>query len=769
MSQDIHALEIEFAKNPTLDACLPLCEAYLAVKRYMEAMVVCKKGIKNAQVSDPRGRVMLARVFVEQGKLPKAEAELVQLTAEFPDNGSVLELQGRVLMDQGRGPDAIRVLNQALRADPTLKQARAWLTALGAAAPAAVAPAVTDATSTPPSAAAAPPVAPTLPSAASRATTMPPPNPGGPPPGLPRPPPSRPTAGSLPTLPPISPPPEPLSLPHEPAARRPLGNLDDFFAPNALGFSDENSNVETAGPGRLTILGFVPKSAGSLKTTLLVFFAVVAVVAVYLSIKHVQFKSQHKITTAFAKVRTAINDDRYGRYKDAIKLANSVLEIKEDHVYALSAVAFAEAVLATEHNEPGALEKAQAAIARVAPTVDNQTEYGIAARALIAYASKKYDEGLAGITPLIDKGANDPFVLMEAYRLMSLNKPNDKATLAVLRQLIQSVSSQPRVFNYLGWHYYAESDWSRASKFFDQTLQNGKGHPMALLGRSLVSLDQGVGLEAKQKDITKDVQEVFALPAEDRSPAVSAVAHFVYSQLYRWQTDTSKADEEYRTAVKLDPTNPIFPFRRGTALLAGGHGHEAVEMFRQVLAMEPTNVKYLKRLAEAQTVAHSFDEAKTTLDKLATQAPHDSELPLLQGHWWLAKNDPEQAIKAYQKVSREDGADPFSLAQIATSAAMRTTDNKARAIKLMDDLLSKLPEGVSGSVQARVWCELGQDYEATGNHAKALQSYENGINQYRYEAGCQWLLCRAEGGEACKTYLQLEPHGRYADEARSRH
>ena len=561
MSQDIHALEIEFAKNPTLDACLPLCEAYLAVKRYMEAMVVCKKGIKNGPVSDARGRVMLARVFVEQGKLPKAEAELVQLTAEFPNNAAVFELQGRLFKEQGRSPDAIRVLNQALQVDPNLSQARALLAALGVAPAAAAAPPVATGAPTAPAAVSAPPASAASASEAqaiSRADTIPPPL--GKPPVMPRPSAAHPPGGVLPNLPTVSAPSEPLDVPHEPESKRPLGNLDDFFAPTALGFSDANSNIETAGPGRLTILGFVPKSAGSIKNTLLVFFGVVAVVAVYLSIQHVQFKSQHKITTAFAKVRTAINDDRYGRYKDAVKLANSVLEIKADHVYALSAIAFAEAVLATEHNEPGALEKAQAAIARVAPTVENQTEYGIAARALIAYANKNYADGIAAIQPVIDKGANDPFVLMEAYRLMSLSKPSDKTTLAVLRQLIQSVSSQPRVFNYLGWHYYAEDDWSRASKFFDQTLQNAKGHPMALLGRSLVSLDQGVGLEAKQKDITKDVQEVFSLPAEDRSTAVAAVAHFVYSQLYRWQTDTSKADEEYRTAVHLDPPTPSSPF-----------------------------------------------------------------------------------------------------------------------------------------------------------------------------------------------------------------
>ncbi|MEM6731379.1 MAG: hypothetical protein AAF658_07470, partial [Myxococcota bacterium] len=100
MSADIHALEIEFAKNPTLDACIPLCLAYLEQQRFMEAMVVCKKGMKSAP-EDPRGRAMLAEVYVAQGKMPKANSELTKLLAEHPGNPRGMELMGRVLMEQG--------------------------------------------------------------------------------------------------------------------------------------------------------------------------------------------------------------------------------------------------------------------------------------------------------------------------------------------------------------------------------------------------------------------------------------------------------------------------------------------------------------------------------------------------------------------------------------------------------------------------------------------------------------------------------------------
>lgn len=123
---DIRALELEFAKAPSLDTCIPLCEEYLSASRFMEAMVVCKKGIKTSP-DDPRGRVMLSRVYLDQGKLPKAQKELDAAVAQFPGNPVVLEAQGRLAMKNGDAQGAAGFLQQALQADPNLANARAWL------------------------------------------------------------------------------------------------------------------------------------------------------------------------------------------------------------------------------------------------------------------------------------------------------------------------------------------------------------------------------------------------------------------------------------------------------------------------------------------------------------------------------------------------------------------------------------------------------------------------------------------------------------------
>lgn len=753
MSADIHSLEIEFAKNPTLDACIPLCEAYLAAKRYMEAMVVCKKGIKNAP-TDARGRVLLARVYLDQGKLPKAEQELQQVMVEFPGNPSGLELMGRILMEQGKRPEAAGYLQQALAADPTLTNARAWLSELGGVA--AAAPAAPAAPLRTPPPAAAPvrlgaPIAARPPAAAAAPAAAPPVS-----------------AAPAPAAPPAA-----DAHGGQAAVGRPLEHVNDFFAPDALGFASNESNIETAGPGRLTILGFVPKNTGSIKTTLLVFLTFLAIASTYIAWQYVNSKNQRQISDLFRKVRTAMDDDRYSRYKDALALGERILHVEENHVLTLSAMAYAEAVLATEHREAGALEKAQGYLARAMKLPKEENEFRVAARALVAYATKNYDKGLADVKAVLDKGGSSALIEMEAFRLMDAAKPDDKDTKVQMRRLVQVVVNQGRVFNFLGWYHYRAEEWSKAAKYFDQALQNVKGLPGAMIGRSLNTLDQGIALEQRQKEVEKDLKELFAIPPEELSPPLLAMAHFARGQLRRWQGNTAGADEDFKQAFKLDPDNTLFYYRRGVSLLKLGDYQGAVDDLRKVAAVEPNNPKYYKKLAAAQVKARLFPDAKASLARADQLSPKDFDVRLLEAALAMEQQDYVKALASYGAVTREDGGEPFTQAQLGIANALREKGDKAAAVKHMEDFLGKLPDNVPPELKARMWCELGLSYEATKSKPRAMQSYLQGIDQYRVFPDCHYYLCRAlgkgpEAKEACTNYLTLDPRGRFAADATKR-
>ena len=66
---ELSALEHAFAADPSSDAYRPLTEAYLAMGRFMEALVVCKKGV-TAHPDGPPRRAGPARAVTSKGDGP---------------------------------------------------------------------------------------------------------------------------------------------------------------------------------------------------------------------------------------------------------------------------------------------------------------------------------------------------------------------------------------------------------------------------------------------------------------------------------------------------------------------------------------------------------------------------------------------------------------------------------------------------------------------------------------------------------------------------
>src|SRR3954470_12542861 len=97
---ELAKLEHAFATDPASDAYRPLAEAYLGMGRFMEAMVVCKKGVKaHPTVADPR--VLLSKVYAEQGKDKKALDELVAALQVAPNDKQALRLAGALQFKTG--------------------------------------------------------------------------------------------------------------------------------------------------------------------------------------------------------------------------------------------------------------------------------------------------------------------------------------------------------------------------------------------------------------------------------------------------------------------------------------------------------------------------------------------------------------------------------------------------------------------------------------------------------------------------------------------
>src|SRR5438094_9739919 len=97
---ELAKLEHAFATDPASEAYRPLAEAYLGMGRFMEAMVVCKKGVKaHPNTADPR--VLLARVYADQGKEKKALEELNGALQVAPQDKLALRMMGALQIKTG--------------------------------------------------------------------------------------------------------------------------------------------------------------------------------------------------------------------------------------------------------------------------------------------------------------------------------------------------------------------------------------------------------------------------------------------------------------------------------------------------------------------------------------------------------------------------------------------------------------------------------------------------------------------------------------------
>src|SRR3954454_15812583 len=123
---ELAKLEHAFATDPASESYKPLAEAYLAMGRFMEAMVVCKKGVK-AHPDRPDPRLLLARVYADQGKDKKALEELAGALQVAPADKNVLRMTGALQMKSGEADAGKANLLKAYDADPADAETQAAL------------------------------------------------------------------------------------------------------------------------------------------------------------------------------------------------------------------------------------------------------------------------------------------------------------------------------------------------------------------------------------------------------------------------------------------------------------------------------------------------------------------------------------------------------------------------------------------------------------------------------------------------------------------
>ncbi len=634
-TQDLAKLEYEFATNPNSEAFIPLAQAYLKMGRFVEAMVVCKKGIK-AHPELPTGRLIMARIYADQAKHQKAIEELNNLLKLSPQNVDAFRLLGKLHLKLGREAEGIDYLKKTLEADPGDAEAKEELLKRGidylpasAAPPPEPEPAVV---SSPP----AQPDAPTMrniapvPEAVARAQAGQPRQPGGAT--------ERPTQ-KVPVARRPAPPPQPAPPP------RPQKRIADMY-------QEMEAKEAAKNPSRK---GF--------KYTISLAAALLVVLAVYLIYTWQAGLKQEEINKNLEAGRIAFNKDTFAGYKKALDHYRAIYKLEKEQPEALSRAPFAIAVLMGEHGENRDLTKEAEKYVREAMALEDRKPTFLVAQAMMAL----YGGGSqADAIKLLEKGIRETpeaSTLRTALGLILLSK--GELGQAKDHLLEGAKSGDTRALMGLGDWALRRSLYREAAQFYNRVQQTDREHTGSLLKLGLMAVLRGNDLASTQMtdQVLKRFKDELAAAASEREKslaemltavvkaripatraeghkqfaemlkkdAANAQLHFVVAREYRRQGKLAEAKDTIQKALRTDSSRPDFVLEEASIFLALKDWESARARALRVQAMDAESGQSALIVGQAYLGEKNGDKAKEYFEKA-----RDFEDTEAISHWHLA-------------------------------------------------------------------------------------------------------------------------------------
>jgi tetratricopeptide (TPR) repeat protein len=649
---EISSLEHAFAADPGSDAYRPLTEAYLSMGRFMEAMVVCKKGVK-AHPDDPGAKVLLARVYAEQGKDRKALEELVSILAAYPTFAAANRLAGELHMRLGereKGEAALRRAAETAPDDPEVREALAKH-GLSAAAPGSRPPA-------------APPVEPAK--APARAPSVPPP-----------PPLTRAVAGAA-------------SAPGARAVATPQPAKDGSDTGDIR--IDEEAPVPTPVPdGRGRALEYSealaekyatreytlstpvaggrrarPSKKGTVATTVGLFLVLAVALGGWALFQKSRSETIREIDRLLKETLPLVDKDLPAAYAEAAQKCREILDHDDRSIAGHAYLAYVSALRAGEHGEGEEVKAEAVRHVEEARKLGQRHSHLVAAEAYL----KAHGGDAAGAKQTIaavlegDEGVQSPF-LQGVLGAIHLREGELDAARDVLGRAQKASPGDVRVAWLLAEQYRRRGVGYelQASAFYDYALRIQKDHLSSILGKALVLLDRG------QLDEAGRAADLALAPQTAASKPQQALAHAIRAGVLAAKGKRDEAAAAESQAAKLDPANADIPYLVGLRKLREGDAAAAVDALQRAISLEPRRVSLYADLVRALLAKEGgAKQAIDTVKRAIGRLGDHPRLALVLGDAYRAAGDQDLARGQYEKAIQLGR--PFPDARLAMS---RTT------------------------------------------------------------------------------------------------
>ncbi|WIG98764.1 tetratricopeptide repeat protein [Myxococcus sp. SDU36] len=769
---ELAKLEHAFASDPSSAAYKPLAEAYLSMGRFMEAMVVCKKGVKaHPNAADPR--LLLARVYAEQGKDKKALEEALGALQVQPDDKAALRMAGALQLKTGEAEPGKANLLKAYTVDPgdpdtvtLLQQHKIEPPRPAAPAPVAapVAPATPGPSATQQSAAA-------LSNVASTAGTQ---SPAAKPAA---------TQAAKPAPSARAEAPAPRSAPPQ---RRPQVVVEEV---------DEDEDDEPVSRRRASSGG----SGGSKMVTLGLLVAIPLFAIGYGWYSANARTKSRELKKSLDAASELLKHDSFDSYKKAVEAADLALEVDADSAVAHGYLAYAWAIRWGEHGGGDDARRQAEEHLAAGKESGELSSHLIASEALIQTYSGKGKDALGQLEEKVkglDAQGRSSSLLYLTLGLIQMNAGDLDRSRDSLDRAQGLSPDDPRTYASLGAVYRRLGQDAAAWRNYDSALRYEKDHPESLLGRSLLMLEQDSPNFGLAHTMLKKLLESDPPPSPRQLAAAHLARSLLISRVSAAMTDLKpdmqqklaeatavpqdkdKARSEMlkseETGFSLDKQNPELHLIKGRRLLAEGNYDAAVEEIRKAIRMDASRAQFYVELAKALMGKQGGEKEAAESLQTALKTMGDSpKLVVMLGNAYRRQGKLDEALAQYQRAVKDPKAKNPE-ARLAMGAIYRERSKW----DLAQEQLEKASQEFLGQSDraAMALTELGRVFQSKGDAAKADETYQRALNADEAYSPAYFhyatLLAKdsKQGAKAkmlAQEYLKRDPSGEHASAARS--
>jgi cellulose synthase operon protein C len=648
---EISALEHAFATDPSSDAYRPLTEAYLGAGRFMEAMVVCKKGVK-AHPDDPGARVLLARVYADQGKDRKALEELGGVLAAFPTFVAANRLAAALHLRLGEREPGEAALRRAAEAAPDDPEVRALVEKHGVKLAPAAPP------GRPRTGPGAPPVAPRV--------------------GAP----GAPAAAELPERSVEVPIPTPV----------PSRRARDVAYAQALAEKYGTREFQLARGEKPKKRSHHAMLIGSVGLAVVLAGAVIATRV--LSKAHGE--RAHAIDALLKEVREQVDRDTYPAYQSAAKKAAEILEQDEDSVAGHAYLAYVDALRWLEHGD-GETARGESVQHLEAGSKGGTRTHSHLAAAEAYLKAGGGDPGAArdGLQAVLGSGDTRSPFLTAVLGAVLLRAGDLDAARDTLARAQKDNPGDARTAWLLAEQYRRRGEGYelQAAGYYDYALRIQKEHVPSILGKALVLLGRGQVEEASK------AAELVLAPQTGASRPQLALAHAIRGGVLAARGKADAAAAEEAEAAKLDPASADLPWLVGVRKLRAGDAPGAIDAFQRAVALDNRRVSLYADLTRAMLHKEGgANQALETLKRAVSRLGENPRLELLLGDACRAAGDADLAKGHYEKAIQL--GHPFPDARVALARLYRAQNDIPRALVELGQAIDEYGVGGTGGVAA---------------------------------------------------------------------